>query len=71
MPLLKPNPPSDENKEEKMLKTLFFLGPVLLIENTLHQILHTENNRATVFSATLRQYGNNFTTLAVLFPRVF
>lgn len=30
MPLLKPNPPSDENKEEKMLKTLFFLGPVLL-----------------------------------------
>lgn len=30
MPSLKPNPPSDENKKEKMLKTLFFLGSVLL-----------------------------------------
>lgn len=30
MPSLKPNPPSDENKEENMLKALFFLRPVLL-----------------------------------------
>lgn len=57
MPLLKQNPPSDENKEEKMLKAVLPGSSSFIIENTLCQILHTENNRATIFCATLRPHS--------------